>query len=386
MSINKDKFFLQPLKNLTVVGFSFIIVWGYAQIALNISCLNPISEIIRNFSITDKFYQIMPEKENRWLTIVDIASMSNRGDIARTIKKIEECQPAVIGIDCIFQGRKNDTVADNAIRGVAESYQNIIFPYELHNEQSDNIGYTESIHSFFTDEIPVHEGAVNMQRDNLYNGIKRTLKLGWLLNGSKVPSFLGEVMNHYMGEEKVLKEDNDVKINFSPTRFTVINSSDILQHRQEIEGRLVLLGSMIDEKDMHYTPVGKMSGLKLNAYAIQTLLENKQVKVPPLWLQAIISVLLVFLTNLLHLTYLKWTSGSRSPLVYHVMGSAYVLGLVTFTWIVLIMWVTFLCFCLYNVSIEIGWAIAAMAFLATSRGFYAACEDYYKLWKERKRI
>ena len=87
---------------------------------------------------------------------------------------------------------------------------------------------------------------------------------------------------------------------------------------------------------------------------------------------------------MLQLVYLRWTSGSKSPLVFHVMGSAYVLGVVTFLWIAMIMWVTFLCFNLYNVSVELGWPIAAMAFLATSRSFYAACEDYYKLWKQRK--
>ena len=44
MKINKNKFFLQPLKTIAVVGFSFFIVWGYAKTALNLSCLNPISE------------------------------------------------------------------------------------------------------------------------------------------------------------------------------------------------------------------------------------------------------------------------------------------------------------------------------------------------------
>ena len=71
-------------------------------------------------------------------------------------------------------------------------------------------------------------------------------------------------------------------------------------------------------------------------------------------------------------------------MVYHVMGSAYVLGLVTFFWIALVMWAPFLLFSLYNLKLELGWAIAAMAFLATSRSFYAACEDYYRLWADKE--
>ena len=379
-----SKLFLQPLKTLAVVGFSFIIVWGYAQIALNLSFLNPISEAIANFSITDKYYQMMPEKENHSITIVDLTSLHDRGEIAWAVEELEVCNPAVIGMDCIFEGRKPDTLADNAIRSVAEQYHNIVFSYRLLNELSDETGHSRSVHSFFTDEMLVHEGVTNMQRDNLYNGIKRTLKLGWMQNGNKELSLVGEIVNIYAGTEVVTAEDNDVSINFAPTHFTLVEPSEILQHRNLIEGRIVLFGALADETDMHYTPIGKMAGVELLAYATQTLLEDRQIIEPPLWLQVIIAILLVVLTNMLQLAYLKWTTNSKSPLVYHVMGSAYVLGVVTFLWIALIMWVTFLCFCLYNVSVELGWPIAAMAFLATSRSFYAACEEYYKLWKQRK--
>ena len=62
MKKNSKDVLLQIQKALVVVGFSFVIVWGYAQIALNLSFLNPISEVIENFSITDKYYQMMPER------------------------------------------------------------------------------------------------------------------------------------------------------------------------------------------------------------------------------------------------------------------------------------------------------------------------------------
>jgi CHASE2 domain-containing sensor protein len=210
------------------------------------------------------------------------------------------------------------------------------------------------------------------------------MKLGWTLNGKKVPSLVGEVVNIYVGDKLVRTDDDNVNIKFAPTNFTIIHPDSILQHRQEIEGRIVFFGSMAEETDMHYTPLGKIAGVELLAYATQTLLEHSQIIEPPMWMQVIIAILLVMLTNMMQLLYLGWTSRSKSPLVYHVMGSAYLLGLVTFMWIALIMWFTFLFFCMYNVSMEIGWSIAAMAFLATSRSFYAACEDYYKLWKERK--
>ena len=378
------KFLLQLQKNLAIVGFSFLIVWGYVQIALNLSFLNPISEAIKGFSITDKYYQMMSEKESHLVVIVDLTSLIYRDDIAQALEDIEACNPAVIGVDCVFEGEREDTAADNAIRRVASKYDNIVYSYRLLDEQGYGIGYSRSVHSFFTDTIKVHEGVTNMQFDNLYSSIKRKLKAGWLVNGKKEPTLVGEVVNYYAKEKVLDVTDKDVNINFHPTRFTKIDPSEILQNRAQIEGRIVLLGTLTDETDMHFTPLGKIAGVELLAYAAQSILEKEEIVEFPLWIQVLIAVLLVILTNIMQRTYIDWTTSNNNPFIRYVIGSTYVMGLFTFLWIALIMWITFLCFSLYGVNVETGWPIAAMAFLATARSFYAACEAYYKLWKEKK--
>lgn len=381
--IKKEGLLLQSLKHLAIVGFSFVIVWCYALIALNISFFNPISEAIKSFSITDIYYQMMSEKESRLIVLVDMTHLYDRGAIAQTINEIESCKPAVIGVDCIFEGEKEDTMADNAVRDVAKRYNNIVFSYRLLDEQADGSGYSRSIHSFFAKEIEVHEGITNIQRDNIYNGMKRKLRAGWMQEGAKKPTLVGEIVNLYAKENVIKVSDDEVKINFAPTHFNVIDPSEITQNKELIEGRIVLFGTLTDETDMHYTPLGKMAGVQLLAYATHTLLESSQITEVPIWLQGIIAVMLVVLTNILQLAYIGWTLRSKNPFIHYVIGSGYVLGLVTFLWIALIMWISFLCFNLYNLSVETGWSIAAMAFLSTSRSFYAACEAYYKLWKER---
>ena len=375
---------LQSQKNLAIVGFSFIIVWGYIQIALNLSFLNPISEAIKSFSMSDKYYQMMSEKESRLVVLVDLTNLYDRADIAQALEELEACNPAVIGMDCVFEGEKEDTAADNAIREIARKYDNIVYSYRLLDEKTDGTGYSRTIHSFFTDEIKVHEGITNMQRDNLYNGIKRRLMTGWIVNGNKKSTLVGEVVNLYAKEEVVSTADKDININFHPTRFTKIYPSEILQKKAQIEGRIVLFGTLTDETDMHYTPLGKIAGVELLAYATQTILENGEIIEVPLWINVVIAILLVMLTNMLQQTYIRWKARNRSPLVHYVIGAVYELGLITFLWIALIMWVTFLCFCIYGISIETGWPIAAIAFLSTSRNFYTVCEAYYRLWKLKK--
>lgn len=383
----------QLLKVIVVVGFSFVIVWGYAQITLSLSVLNPILEVIEKFSITDKYYQMMPPRENRYISIVDLTPLRDRSDIAQALEEIESCHPTVVGMDCRFKNEnkelasdgkpKGDVHADDELKRVVKEYRdNIVFSYELFDEENEEVGYTREMHSFFAQEIPIHEGVCNMLGDNLYNGIKRQVKLGWTLNGNKVPSLVGEVVNIYSGEEMTKAEDENVNIKFTPTNFTIISPDSILQHKKDIEGHIVFFGSMAEETDMHYTPLGKMAGVELLAYATQTLLEHSQIVKPSMWLQKLVAILLVTLTYILQLVYYSWTSNSKSPLIHHVMGSSYILGMVTFLWMALIMWINFLHFCMCNINFEIGWSMAAIAFLGTSHSFYAACEDCYHIWRQ----
>lgn len=376
---------LRRLRPLAVAGFAFVIVWGYALIALNLSFLNPISDAIKSFSFTDKYYQMMDERESHAIVIVDLASLRDRGGIALALREIVACRPAAIGVDCIFEGEKPDTLADNALRELAAGCPDIIFSCRLLDEQAGGIGYTKRVHSFFADEMPVREGVTNMQRENLYSGIKRELNPGWMLNGGMQPSFVGELVNLYAGKEMVRVDDKALKINFSPTDFPVIQPSEIPDSREEIEGRIVLFGDTADETDMHYTPLGKMAGVKLLAYATQTVIEGSQVRKLPLWLQVIGSLLLVMLTNAMQEAFIRQTSGSKHLFVRHIVGSGYVRGLLTFLWVALFVWAAFICFCLYKLCLEMAWAIAAIAFLGTSRDFCSMCENYYLSIKERNK-
>ncbi len=367
----------RAVRPLAVAFFAFVIVRFYGLIAFNLSFLSPISEAIKSISLTDKYYQMMSERESRLIVIVDLSPLQSRRDIALALSEIVACRPAAIGVDCVFEGEKPDTAADNALRQIATDCPDIVFSYRLLDEKAGGQGYTRSIHSFFADEVDIREGVTNMQRDNLYSAIKRKQKLGWTVDGETKASFAGELVNLYEGKEFVKKDGSDVRINFSPTAFTVIAPDEILSSRDKIEGRIVLFGTMTDEVDMHYTPLGKMAGVNMLAYSVQTLIEGKQVKTLPLWLQGLFSLLLVMLTDVLLQAYSRVTSSSRSPFVRYVLGSGYVTGLVTFLWIAFLMWQAFLCFSLHNVSVEMAWAIAAMAFLRSSRNFCTACENYF---------
>lgn len=373
---------VQPLKDSAVVAFSILIVWMYASIALNLSFLNPFADAISNFSMTDKYYLMMPQKQNHNITIVDLTHLYSRQDIAMTLHEIEAFQPAVIGLDCVFEGEKEDPDENAAIIEVARSYDNIVYSYRLVAEES-GVGYTKEIHSFFTDSIQVHQGVTNMPRTNIYNSVKRKLQMGWLVKGEKRSSFITEVANIYAGTHMADKNDAYVNINFTPTHFAVLSPDSITFYPELIQDHIVLFGTMTDEGDMHYTPLGKMAGVELLAYSAQTILEKQQIRTLPNAISLAVHIFLLLLTYRIQREYARWTASHESPFICHILGSSFFAGLITSAWTAFVVWLTYICFCTLHYDVKIEWTIASIAFLSTAQSLYKACEAYYLIWKKK---
>lgn len=385
MSLKKKipPFLVQPLKDSAVVTFSMLIVWLYVNIALNISFLNPFSDAFSSFSMTDKYYLMMPSKQNHNITIVDMTHLMQRQEIAMTLHEIEAYQPAVIGLDCVFEGEKDDPEENLAVMEVAQSYDNIVYSFRLLNEVDRETGYTTEIHSFFTDSIPVLEGVTNMPRNNIYSSIKRKLQPGWTVHGAKRPAFITQVVNHYADTTLISETGKSININYTPTDFAVLSPDSICFHPELIQDRIVLFGTMTDEGDMHYTPLGKMAGVELLAYSAQTVLENRQIRELPDSVSIMLHILVLFITYRIQRAYARWTSRHESPFICHILGSSFFAGLVTFSWTVVVIWLTYTCFCTFHLDIKIEWTIAAIAFLSTAQSLYKAGEAYYLIWKKK---
>ena len=132
--ISKDHLqFLLRHSLITVLAFALISFM--AAIALNVSFLNPLSKAISDFNFTDVYYQILQESgDNEYnddIVLVDLTPLQNRQEIATALQQIEEQHPKVIGVDCVFEGLKEDTLGDIMISNVAAEYQNGSSPFFL---------------------------------------------------------------------------------------------------------------------------------------------------------------------------------------------------------------------------------------------------------------
>lgn len=373
-------------RHLSVTFLSICISALFALVAIFARPLDPVRRAVKDFSFTDIYYEILKESSVpdtcRIVTIVDMTRLTARMDIAALLQEIETHNPKVIGLDVCFDNEGEDFDGNDSLIVVASEYGNIVYSMKLLNWANDSIGWTKSIHSFFHEIVPLTEGAANMPRA-LYDNMKRKVPVYERYDGKLVPSFATQVSNSYAGRDLVGKRTEDVKINFSPTVFRTLLPEQVSSHPELIEGQIVLVGAMYEESDRHWTPVGKIAGVELLAYGIQSIIYSNEIKELPFSLLCVISLIIIFGVEVIQHWYLETMARSNRIFVRYILGSLYVMSILTFFFTSVLLGISFLVFKLYGLSFNLGWALSVITFLGTSRSMYTALANYFKAWREK---
>lgn len=361
-------------RHFTISIIAIMVVALFVLVTVNVSFLNPIARTLKEFSISDFYFQALQSTASpdtcRAITIVDMTELHDRCLIAKCMQQIESLEPKVLGVDIVFEGLK-DIEGDNILEKTALSYDNAIFSYRLLNYDINQHQYTREIHSFFADSIKENEGFTNFQR-TLYSGIKRDLSFSCHSKGQQISSFVKLITNSY-AEKNYCPKEGELRINFTPTYFTRIRYDSVLMNEDLIKDRIVIFGSTSEESDMHYTPLGKMAGTELLSYAINTLLTERNIHQLPIWLFVPFTFLLVLFTQLWQDVYERKVDSINIQLIRSFMASSVVLVFTTFLWMVFLMWIGFMAFYYFQLNLNMGWALSAMAFVDGARSFYDTC-------------
>lgn len=363
----------QPARHCFVVLFAFATMGLMALLALNLSFLSPVAQVMRNFSLTDIYYHILKDtgssEPSHVITIVDMTDIIDRDALASVIEDIEECSPKVLAVDMLFSGERDDSIGNAHLIRVAQQYPNIVYSYKLGDYVNDSVGYTSELHSFFTDEVSVKEGFTNFER-TLYGAMKRSVSVRRRVNGEVRNSLALQVADIYADGKLEKVEADDYHINFCPRTYHVIPADSILQHRQWLENRIVLFGAMHEQIDTHTTPLGDIPGVELIAYSIQTMLEQAEVRHPSVLFTIVFSFVVVLVTYLLRLAYMRWAKKRKSQWLSFMLTSTFVVALVMFFWSAVLVGIGFFIFYTTNLSVNLGWALAAIPFLGGADEFF----------------
>lgn len=367
------------LRAVFVTAISFLVLFIiYEFFTMNFSIFSPVKHIMEDFSMTHFFYEIgrKEPQQNNLITIVDMTDLVKRGDIARVMRQIEEAEPAVIGVDMVFKGERADSIGNQEIAQVARDYDNIIWSLRLDNNISIEEGYNYYYRSFFIEETGAKEGVTNMVGSKL-GRMKAKLSHGWRIDDQILPSFITAVVNYYAGEELLPIDEKDENINYRPTRFEVVDWKEVEEKSDLLADRIVLFGAMHDDVDMHITPLGKMAGLQVLAYAVQTAFDRENtIREVSGFKLFIYSFLIVMMTFILRSRRVQWVNARKNPLSRLILGFPVVGSFISFLWITLLMGGAYLLFDVYDISFNLTYAFSAIAFLGTAENSYNIIRNY----------
>lgn len=377
----------QLTKNSVITLLSFIIMGFFAAIIDYIKPFNPLKEAISSFSFTDIYYSILhttsKPQESKLITIVDINQFQGRGNFAKLLEDIESMHPKVICVDAVFEGpHLDEPEGDMALADVAEKNSNIIFSMKLEDlyEQDGAWISGHPIHSYFASYVPVAEAFCNMPRGNLYDGMKREIPISACVDSITYHSMILKTANMF-AEQDIINGNNDMlSINYSPLQFAKILPGDVLNHPELFDGRIVLIGDLHEAYDQHWSPIGeKLAGVEILAYGIQTLLDKKQVTRLPLPITYPLSFLIVLAMCALYDVFQNLTTHSSNMIIKFIISSSYVWSIMVFIVSSLLIFISFIIFAKWNLSLNWGWTLSCIAFIDTSKNLYSSVNNYIQI-------
>lgn len=343
---------------------------------LNIKFLSPVARAVKEFALSDIYYQMAWSADERpetsdMITLVDITKLHQRGDIARVIQEVNALEPAVIGIDVIFEGEKDDATGNLQLEDAIIGAQETVIAQKLTEWKQSDKSFHGRVRSYFTRDIPVMEGYSNVEGD-MTSQCLRKLTVERKLDGKPVLSLAAQCAVLYRDGSIPPARRADRLINYRHLDFPVIDADSVSARRELIEGRIVLIGTMTEEQDMHFTPLGKMAGMKAQAYSIQTLLEQRNIYVASPGQQIALAAIVCWLTAWLQFRLLRFIRRRKSMFGMFLANSNLFLRFVTFGWMGLITWMSFISYERYNLYVPMALVLMPVILVPEGRAIYGA--------------
>ena len=342
--------------------------------------LSPVAKALKNISITDLFFSL----ENKYIkadtcqsiVIVDMTELHSRADIGNLLTEINDAQPKAIGVDLIFEGEKDDLEGNVILeQAVEEVSPKAVFTNKLTNYDEKHKRFSALVASYFRDVIPISEGYANVT-DNMENSTIRDLTITQMSTLGKQSSFAAQV-----AKEVGIKADGrkNLVINYSPVVFRVIPFDKVYANRSLLKNKIVLVGTMTEEQDMHLTPLGKMPGVEIQAYSLLTLLEHKDIVYVSTVASIVIGFILCYIYELLFslVAIFVKTRGEKTRIF--LTESRIMLNLLSFIYIPGISLLSYFIFAKWNIYVDMVVVLVMVAFVGLSRRLYIATKKVVKV-------
>ena len=364
--------YLFHLDHWLITIFAFVILWLLYAAVSGLSLFSPVKRALSDMSTTDVFFQITNKSSqvNQDITIVDIKDEYNRGRIAQCISAVDSLKPWVIGVDIIFESIKGEPEDNyNLFQTASNMTSKTVWATKLLDYDPTSQSFINQSGSFFADTLAVVSGFTNLD-DNLENTTIRKMLTEETLDGNNVYSFPVAVAMS-LDDSIALKPTSKLTIDYS-TKFTTVAYDSIDNNKNLIKDHIVLIGSTTDESDMWHTPIGKMPGVMVQAYSLNTIRNHSDIKYFSKWTNLLIAFILCYLFEVLIDLGFQRLQRRDSALGHFLIDSKLLLRVATIVFMAIVTWIILLVFVYHSKYIDAVLILAALGILIESRRIYNA--------------
>lgn len=361
------------VEHLIVAALAGLILLFLWTVALKIKFLNPITQAIENFSLSDLYYEAEwtsdePPQVSDKVTLLNVTT-HRRGDIAAVLKKLDSYHPAAVGVDFLFPNYNDDDAeGDYALALAADSMSNTVFACYLKDRTSTTGPYSTKVTSYF--DSNGREACVNMGVPP--RACMREFALHRVYRNDTIPSFPTALAQIYRGAELPAANDAKRRINFRHLTFPIIDADSIDHYAHLLSDRIVVVGCVEERADSIYTPIDVMSGAEMWCYAVQTLVEQRDIKPAPTLWQGIYTAFCCYIIVLLLYGWTYLAKRSSSPMAIFLLDSRLVPRFITFGWLALIAWGSYIAYERRDIYIPLTVTITMVALVGEARNIYIA--------------
>lgn len=350
------------------IGICLIVfLLGYILVfaSLNISIFNPLKQALDDFKMTDLYFELMQsgkDKElNNDIVLVDVTRLTNRDAIAKAINDVNSCSPKVLMIDLIFERPSHDPTEDTLlISAIDAGKEREILSAKLTNYNPNTKSFANLTKSFFHDFTDVKWAYSNVDQSRP-GGCIRQYSLSQKLNDSISYSMAYTAACAYKDIQPEIMDVSQRLIVYDDTLLT-IPSDKVLENKNLLKGKLVILGTLEEEADMHITPIGKLSGVKILAYSAITFMNHKEIRS----MGKFTSLLTAFFICL----FCAWV-GHKIRKRYTEFSS-YILKFFYFVLAAVLVWIAFLSFVHFDYDVDLLYPLLGLALVEEGRTQYTS--------------
>lgn len=365
--------------HIMVVILAWVIAGFWALLFVNFSIFDPVQRALSEFKMTDIYFAIQrmgghPDWSDD-ITLVDITEQYDRGEIAQTIEQVAACEPKAVMVDLIFEKEGEDLAANAALIGAFDLLPNSVLSCKLIASNTEQGKFVSCIKSFF-EPFGDYSWAYSNVPTNVNNGYLRDFTISQKLDTATYFSMPYLAACKYMGQKPEVEKNNKRTILYSNTEFPIVRFDSIMQNKALLKGRLVMIGTITEEADMHFTPVGKMPGVKTIAYAAQTYIGHHDISSMSNILSWILTIFICLVV-----AYLGMMTRRLSPRFFIYWNKVVYLVIS-----VLFAWIGFICFVRFDYDISLLLPLLGVAFIERARIHYMWFIDWCTVHPKFKRL